>query len=266
MKTINRIFLTVVLAAFFSPGLNAQSEYKVAASSGQKIVVENLVGGIIVKNHSGSGLIIKTDKYGELPDKAKGLKEIYNGAVDNTGIGLSVKVSGKSILVNGASKRSEEATYTFMVPNGVNVNIDYSSPFGYETLKVDGFSGELEAKTLNEDISLKKVTGPISIHTINGDVDADFSSLNQNSPTSISTINGDLEINIPASAKASIDFGTIHGEIYSDCDIEFEKKSEEEHGDWKMIGGNSSSTGKINGGGVELSLSTINGSIYLRKK
>jgi len=34
----------------------------------------------------------------------------------------------------------------------------------------------------------------------------------------------------------------------------------------KMIGGNSNNTGKINGGGVELSLSTINGSIYLRKK
>ena len=146
------------------------------------------------------------------------------------------------------------------------MSIDYSSPFGYEMLEVEGFSGEFEAKTLNEDISLKNVTGPMSIHTINGDVTADFSSLSEKSPTAITTINGDLEINIPASTKTTIDFGTIHGEIYTDCDIEFEKKSEEKKGDWTMIGGNSNSTGKINGGGVELSLSTINGSIYLRKK
>ncbi|MCD4697660.1 MAG: hypothetical protein K8S16_15660, partial [Bacteroidales bacterium] len=66
--------------------------------------------------------------------------------------------------------------------------------------------------------------------------------------------------------KTTIDFSTIHGEIYTDCDIEFERKSNPKDSDMKMIGGHSNNTGKINGGGIELTLSTINGSIYLRKK
>jgi len=266
MKTTKSILLTIALGAFLMMNASAQKQHEVTVTSGQKIVVENLLGKILVKNHNGTSLIIKTDAYGELPEKAKGLKEIYSGSVDNTGMGIAVKSSGKSIFVSGASKRSEDASYTFLVPKGVNMSIDYSSPFGYETIEVEGFSGEFEAKTLNEDISLQNVTGPMSIHTINGDVTADFSSLSQTSPTAITTINGDLEINIPASTKTTIDFGTMHGEVYTDCDIEFEKKNDEKHGDMKMIGGNSNNTGKINGGGVELSLSTINGSIYLRKK
>jgi len=185
MKTTKSILLTLALAAFLMMNASAQKHHEFNVTGGQKIIVENLLGKILVKNHSGGSLIIKTDEYGELPEKAKGLKEIYSGSVDNTGIGIAVKSSGKSIFVNGASKRSEDATYTFLVPKGVNMSIDYSSPFGYETIEVEGFSGELEAKTLNEDISLKNVTGPMSIHTINGDVSADFSSLSQTSPTGL---------------------------------------------------------------------------------
>jgi len=264
MKTL--AILTTAIVLFFTVNLFAQSQYELNTTPGQKIEVENLLGKIIVENHSGNQLIIKVDKYGQLPDKAKGLKEIYNGATDNTGVGLAVKVSGKSIFVQGASKRAEEGTYTFLVPENVNMKIDYSSPFGYESVKVNSFSGEFEAKTLNEDIELNKVTGPINIHTINGNIVADFVSLSQKAPTALTSINGDVEVKVPASSKATIDFGTMHGEVYTDCDIEMEKKNNTKGDEWVMIGGQSNNTGKLNGGGVELKLSTINGSIYLRKK
>ena len=148
----------------------------------------------------------------------------------------------------------------------MSVKIDYYSPFGYDDLKVIGFSQELEVKTLNAGIELTEVTGPLTIHTINGNIKTDFKSLNQESPTSLTSINGDIDITVPSSTNADLKLGTMHGEIYTDCDIEFEKKDDKSESGWVMIGGHSNTDGKLNGGGVELTLNTINGSIYLRKK
>lgn len=265
MKTLNRILLGIFILSFTISFGQAQN-HEVAVTSGQKVIIENLLGKIIIKDYSGSKLKIECTGFGEVSEKASGLKEIYSGGVDNTGIGLSIKESAKTIIVGGASKRSEDAKYTFFVPANVSVKIDYSSPFGYDDLEIIGFSRELEVKTLNAGIELTDVTGPLTIHTINGDIKSDFKSLNQDSPTSLSSINGDLDITVPSSAKAELKLGTMHGEIYTDCDIEFETKKNNNNSDWVMIGGNSNTDGKLNGGGVELTLNSINGSIYLRKK
>jgi len=265
MKTLNKILIGAILFTFSITGTNAQ-KYELNITSGQKIVVEGLLGKIIIQNHSGSKLLIESDGYGEVSEKAKGLKEIYGGGIDNTGIGISVKESGKLIMVYGASKRSEDAEYTFFVPGNVSMKVDYNSPFGYDDIEVDGFSGELEISMLNAGIELKDVTGPLTIHTINGDIKAIFSSVDQGSPTSITSINGEVEITIPASTKTNLKLSTFHGEIYSDCDIEFDTKGDKGKDDMRLIGGHSKTEGKINGGGVEMTLSSINGSIYIRKK
>ncbi len=265
MRTIK--FLATLIAVMAIGTLSvAQQKHEVNVTTGQKIVIENLLGKIIIKNHSGSNFVIEGNKMAELPEKAKGLKEIYGGGADNTGIGLNVKQSEKLIMVSGATKRSEDATYTFLVPGNVNLKIDYSSPFGYDDIEVNGFSGELEVSMLNEGIDLEKVTGPMTIHTINGNIDIDFKSLNQKSPSSITSINGEVNITIPSSTAVDLKLSTMHGEIYTDCDIEFESKSDNKESHLTMIGGHSKTNGKLNGGGVELTLSSINGSIYLRKK
>lgn len=265
MKTLSKILTGIFILSLTFPIVTAQN-YEVTVTSGQKVIIENLLGKIIIKDYSGSNLKIECTGFGKVSEKAQGLQEIYDGGIDNTGIGLSIQESAKTILINGASKRSEDAKYTFFVPANVSVKIDYSSPFSYDDLEVIGFSRELEVKTLNAGIELIDVTGPLTIHTINGDIKTDFKSLNQESPTSLSSINGDLDITVPASTKAALKLGTMQGEIYTDCDIEFEKKKEKEHDNWVMIGGNSNSDGKLNGGGIELTLNSINGSIYLRKK
>jgi DUF4097 and DUF4098 domain-containing protein YvlB len=131
---------------------------------------------------------------------------------------------------------------------------------------VQGFNGELEDEMLNAGITLENVSGPLTIHTINGDINVDFNKLTQESPSSITSINGEVEILLAGNTPADLNLSTMHGEIYTNCDIKFEKKSDSNEPDMVMIGGHSKSKGKLNGGGVELTLSSINGSIYLRKK
>ncbi len=265
MKTLKKILFGIIILLLNFSLVSAQ-DYEVAVTSGQRIVIENLLGKIIIKDSPGTKLKIECTGFGKVSEKATGLKEIYSGGIDNTGIGLSIKESAKTIMIGGASKRSEDAKYTFFIPSNVSVKIDYYSPFGYDDLEVIGFSQELEVKTLNAGIELTDVTGPLTIHTINGDIKTDFKSLNQESPTSLTSINGDVDITVPASTNAELKLGTMHGEIYTDCDIEFGEKDDKSVSGWVMIGGHSNTDVKLNGGGVELTLNSINGSIYLRKK
>lgn len=265
MKTIAKQTLLILAALLVATIGTAQQKHEVTVSAGQQIVLQQLLGEIIIKDHSGSTLLIEATELEPLPEKAEGLQEIYGGGMDNTGMGLNIQESGKMVIISGATKRSEDATYVFYVPASVNMKVDYSSPFGYEDLVVKGFSGELEVKTLNSGIELENVTGPMTIHTINGDIKLDFKTLDQGSPSSITSINGELEVMLPTSTPVDLKLSCMHGEIYTDCDIEMEKKDEPK-GEWVMIGGNSKSSGTMNGGGVELTLSTINGSIFLRKK
>lgn len=266
MKTLLKQSLLLFGVFCMLSTLSAQKTHEISISAGQQIVVQQLLGKITIKESSGSILLIEASGIQDLPEKAKGLKEIYGGGMDNTGIGLNITESGKMILISGATKRSEEATYILNVPASASLKIDYTSPFGYDDIEVQGFAGELEVKMLNAGINLNNVTGPLTIHTINGDINIDFKTLNQKSPTSITSINGEVEVTLPSVTPVNLKLSAMHGEIYSDCDIKFEKKSEPKDNEWTMIGGNLNSNGSMNGGGVELSISSINGSIYLRKK
>ena len=265
MKT--RTVLLIIVGLLLLPviSMNAQ-KYEVNVSEGKTIWIDGLIAKIIIRNQTTLKLVIECDGLKQSPNKANGMKEIYGGSVDNTGIGLSVTDLDNTVYISGASKRSEDAEYTFYVPEKSSLKVNYSSPFATEELEVIGFAGELEVAILNPGITLENITGPVTLHLINGDINASFKELYQGSPSSISAINGNIDLSLPPSTKANIKFSSFHGEIYSDCDVEFTRNGDEKSKDLHFIGGHNNSEGKLNGGGVELSLSSINGSVYLRKK
>ncbi|MFP4025501.1 MAG: hypothetical protein ACLFVR_13335 [Thiohalospira sp.] len=261
MKKICSI-ITIILVLTISTGFAQEFKYDLGQSN--QIDIKNLVGEINIEEATGNQLIIEGSNFPKKPARADGLKSLYgSGAQDNTEIGLQILNQGGITEIQGASKQSEDAKYTFKVPKGVNVKIDYRSPYAKETIKVKNFSNELEISTLNKSIDLKNVTGPVVLNTINGDINIDFASINQEAPTSISSINGVIDITLPSNTPAKISLGTINGEIFTNFDINFEKKTKN---GLSYIGGGQKINGTINGGGVDIKLSTINDNIYLRKK
>jgi len=262
MKTLKTILLIAAISLSFA-NVNAQ-DLEYAIDNAKKITLNNLRCKIDIKNHNSDKILIEVKNFGEISEKAKGLTEIYGGYVDNTNIGLSIVKSENTINISGASKRTEDAGYVFYIPENVSLKIDQTSPFADEDIIISDFSSELEIKTLNPGIELKNVTGPLTIHAINGEVKITFRELNQASPTSITTINGDLDVSLPINTKANVEMSTINGGLYTDFDIDFE--NEERSGSMKLIGGRKDTDGKINGGGVHLDLNSVNGSVYFRKK
>jgi len=262
MKKIGSFILTAILALGISACYAQEFKYDVKQSS--QVFIKNFSGGINVEETSGTQLIIEAGRFEKRPERADGLKSLYaTGAEDNTNIGLEVKTNGNVIEIAAASKQAEDAHYTFKVPKGVNVKIDYRSPYANDDINVKNFSSELEVTMLNPDINLENVTGPVILNLTNGDINIDFGTVNQKSPISIHATNGIIDITLPAATPANISMNTINGEIFTNFDIDFEKKEKD---GLSYIGGGQKIKGKINGGGVDIKLETINDNIYLRKK
>jgi len=262
MKTL--IKLTLVLCFLGFNSLYSQ-EYTHDVKSAKKIEISNLTGDIKIVGQSGSSLLIETSDTYELPERAKGLKPLSGGGEDNTNLGLNISEVGGVISVKGATKQSSDSDYTFTVPNNIAVFVDYSSPFTADDVEVENFGGEFEMKGLNDGVKLKDITGPVFLDLINGDIEIIFTSVNQESPMSIQTINGEIDVTMPSATKANFELSSLHGDIYSDLDIEV-KKDKDKDDDMDFFGGSTNVEGNLNGGGVKMDISSINGNIYLRKK
>jgi hypothetical protein len=261
MKTLGKISLVIIVSTLFTIGLSAQ-EFNFPLKNAKKLVIEKMQGDIIIEGHNSSELRIKTDDHHcyEKPKKAEGLRSLYNTKEENTGIGLSISEVDGIIEIEPATRSSEDTEYTILIPKNLFVKIDYSGPFAEDVI-VKNLTGEVEISTLNGDIDLFNITGPTAISSINGDIKCIFSEVSQQAPISISSVNGELDITIPSNTKADLVLSTFSGDIFTDMDIEFDKKSKE---GLSIIGGNKIK-GTLNGGGVDILLNTINDNIYLRK-
>jgi hypothetical protein len=246
--------LTMVMAA----SVNAQ-EYKLAKSSGRLELRE--LNNVTIEGTTGNEIIFSSlDNSDGRDERSKGLRAVSSmGLEDNTGIGLSVTDKGSAIEVYQL-KKMDGPRVKILVPRGVTVSYTHTSPHGND-VKFRNVEGEIEVSTVHNGVHLVNVTGPMKVRTVHGEIEVDFSA-NIKSPVVISSNHGPVDVTIPAATKANLLLSTNHGEIFVDpaIKIEFDKQ-----GDWKVYGSNKVN-GKINGGGLDFTLSSDHNSIYLRKK
>jgi hypothetical protein len=110
-------------------------------------------------------------------------------------------------------------------------------------------------------------------NAVDGDIVATLAGLPADAPTSISNVDGDIDLTLPGDSRVTMTMRTILGEIYTDFDIDL--RTEEIRGPnfdgrgglFGERGGSPSRTltGTINGGGPEIGLQTVEGTIYLRR-
>lgn len=239
-------------------------------SSAKSVRIEQVLGKIILKQSDTDALKVEVLNY-EKPDKrAEGLKPIFNNNVDNTGLGLEMKEAGDKLLFYGASPQSKEADYIFYVPKQMAITIDYSNPMAHDDVEIHGLKSAVDVKTLSADITFSDLSGPVMFHSISGDIEGSFTAVNQTNPTSISAISGDIDVALPGNTPAELALKTISGEIYTNFDIAFEKKKSKDTRADELdvihsgIGG--TTKGLINNGGVKISMESISGNVYLRKR
>jgi len=254
-----RKIMTTIALVITTLGYIQAQEYKVAKSTGRLEIKE--VNHVDIEGYSGNEIIF-TSRSGKRADddRAKGLRAISAmGLEDNTGLGLSV-VDKNGVIEVQQLKRMDGPDITIKVPKGVTVSYTHTSPHGSD-ISIKDVEGEIEVSTVHNSIQLSNVTGPMTINTVHGNIEGSLSASLKN-PISIVSVHGHVDIALPTAVKASLKLTTVYGEIFVDPEF---KMDLETAGGLKKYSSDTV-TGKINGGGVDIALSSTHNNVYLRKK
>ena len=305
MNTIRRVMLAAVIIGFAAssghsqdPSVHTQSvPFENPGRPGIVRVISG-EGDISITGYAGRDVRIKATGTHKKPrsldddPKAKGLKRIAgsgfsvatdreeNAVVitrpmdDSTDLELQVPFN-TSVKIGGAPSK-EAAGDVIDIPNIVVNSVIAAVGSGARVLEgditVENITGEVEISSLDGDINLKNISGAAVVNCIDGDITAVFRTVPESRPMAFSTIDGDIDITLPERIKATITTSNIEGGVYTDFEMATVpgavKKSEK--GTSGIIAGltglrGNAITGKINGGGIEIQIKTIDGGIYIRK-
>ncbi|MFZ1291142.1 MAG: DUF4097 family beta strand repeat-containing protein [Melioribacteraceae bacterium] len=237
---------------------NVKGEVSVNTSGGN-INGENVEGNVNLHTNGGN-ISLGNVKSG------KSNVDTYGGniKVGNVDSDLTAKTHGGSISVGNVGGSAEVFTY------GGHITMEkVSGSAKMETygghLNLQSASGKVVAKTMGGHISLQDITGSIEASTEGGHVNAKLDP-KANTNSSLKTSGGNMELNVPASAKTTID-------VFIETD-EFEKDEAGEilqsdfpssKLDVDADEGKIKATYIVNGGGSKISLNCIGGEVKIKK-
>jgi hypothetical protein len=218
------------------------------------------LGKVTVEGHNGSEIIFSSNHGHQEKDKrAEGLRTINSlGLEDNTGLGINVTTKG-DVLEVYQLKKTSSPEIKVLVPKGVIVSFKHESQYGGEAV-FRNMENEIEVSAQYNSIELDNVTGPLTVKSIYGGVDAVFGTVIKD-PISIVSVYGHVDVTLPQATKADLKLATSYGEILVAPEF---KIAIEQTG--SMIQISDKVRGTINGGGVDIDLNASYGKIYLRKK
>ena len=249
--------LMVLAVVFIAAGCLKAQEFKVSKNTGR---LEINIGRVTVEGHNGNEIIFTSrDGRKEKDKRAEGLRSVNSlGLDDNTGLGINVTEKGDVVSVQQL-KKTDSPDIKILVPKNMIVSFSYESQYGGEA-KFRNMSNEIEVDAQYNSIDLENVTGPLTIKTIYGHVEASLDA-SMKGPISIVSIYGYVDVAVPVTTKANLKMSTSYGEILADPEfkIDIDKKGD-------MIIYSDKVSGKINGGGIPIDLTCNYGKVYLRKK
>lgn len=165
-------------------------------------------------------------------------------------------------------RRNVKVKFTVKIPSGVRVSAgtvngemrvrDVSSDVHASTVnglvEVRNVGGEVNANTVNGRVEVTTRSGPVNANTVNGDIDVRMGSLSRDGAMRFKTVNGSVTVETPAGLDANVSMETMHGSISSDWPVQLSGKFGLRHAE-----------GTIGRGGRVIRMSTLNGSVELRK-
>ncbi len=227
-------------------------------------------GSISVEGYSGKEVIVEAtttlQKIEPVEEERKvtGLKRI-----PFTATGLTIEEENNHMEITTSSWKNY-IELAIKVPTQCNLNLGCVN--GGE-LTVQNVSGELEVSNTNGKVTLQNISGSVVGHTINETLSVIFNSVQPDKVMSFTSFNGDVDVTLPANVKADVKIKSRQGEIYTDFDIQLAKSARnvleenEREGEGKYrIRIDDALRGSINGGGPELSFSSVMGDVIIRKK
>jgi len=256
--TISALFALAALSGGPSkPVLIDDFQWKRAMAAGKTLEIIGVNGPIEASGTGGREAEVTAVKRGRKSDPESVRIEVveYAGGVTICAVYPNARRDEENECREGGKGRNNtrnndvQVTFTIKVPDGVN----------FIARTVNGevvarrLSGEVEAHSVNGDITVE-TTSYASATTVNGSIDAHVGSTDWTDDAEFETVNGSITIDLPASASMEVDASTVNGSMNTDFPLTI-------RGKW----GPRRMSGTVGKGGRTLSLSTVNGSMSLRK-
>ena len=247
-----------------------------ARSTGRRAVeVDNFTGAVRVRSHPGGEVTLSVHETWAANSAEKleqGRREVRLDVAETAGR-LRLFVDGPfrsrdgGTHFHGWERLGYEATFDFDLEVPADVDLVARTVNGGE-VRVSGVGGRFDVSNVNGPVTLERMGGAGKASTVNGPVVASFSR-NPAAGCTFDTINGRIEVSFLAGLAADLRFKTLNGKVYTDYDYDYRSLPPEpadrsrghfhyrSHGDFAA---------RIAGGGPELTFSTINGNILIRRQ
>jgi hypothetical protein len=228
-----------------------------------------VTGSITVKGYDGRDVIVEvrpSDDEGE-EDRDRRREKGGLRRVPNVASGLTVEEENNEMRI-GTSMPNRSMEIVVQVPIRTSLKLNTVND---GRIVVDRVEGDLEVSNTNGPVTLTNVSGSVVAHALNDDVKVTLRQVSGKS-MSFSSLNGDIDVTLHADIKANVRLETAMGEIYSDFDIDLQPALVQQTvEDNRARGGKykvrieKGMTGRINGGGPEITFKNFNGDIHIRK-
>jgi len=264
MKQIRAILILISITFLH---VSAQEQIIVPLTDPDKpgiLNIDHIKGSIQVLGYQGKVIIINAaSRMAKNKSKKdnKGLKRIVSHKIK-----LSAQEKDNEIVV---TSNSHKGTIDLEIRIPFNFSLKLKTYYNGE-IKVQNVTGDLEITNINGDVNLEDISGSAVVNTIDGHILVKFKKVKTEVPMAFSSIEGKIDVTFPFDIKAYVKMKSDNGDIFSDFDIEFDKRKTQVNR-FDKTGVNKISlenwtNGKINGGGPEILIKALEGNIYIRKR
>ena len=257
MRTHSLMLLVTASAVAAVPAAAQQWTWNGRVSAGQEFEVKGVNGSVRAVAGTGSEIEVVASKTARRsdPDEVK-----FEVVEHRNGITICAIYPTKA----GARRPNEcqpgSGGHNSIENNDVTVDFEVRVPRGVDfagrtvngRVTATGLTGDVRAHTVNGDVRVT-TAGTAEASTVNGSIDVAMGRANWD-VLEFETVNGSITVELPSSVDSEVHASTVNGGIDTDFPLTV-------RGKW----GPKRMTGTIGRGGRELSLSTVNGSIEIRK-
>jgi len=254
IPTVSALSALVIVAA---PAAAQDFKWSGALASGKTLEVRGISGAIHASPATGREALVTAVKRARKSDP----KDVEIKVVEHAdGVTIcAVYPSRRSSRPNTCAPGGEGRNDTR--DNDVEVEFEVRVPVGV-TFEGSTVNGDVRATDLPGDADLATVNGDVDVSaagtargtTVNGSVTARLGRGDWKGNLKFTTVNGGITVTLPSGTGTEIEASTVNGSIDSDFPITVQGRMSPR-----------SMRGRIGDGGRMLNLSTVNGSIRIRK-
>jgi hypothetical protein len=228
-----------------------------ALAAGRVVEIKGINGRVEAAPASGGEVEVVAEKRARRSNPADVRVEVVEHAEGVTICAVYPSVEGQRPNVCAPG----EGGHMSVRNNDVEVNFIVRVPAGVRfhgrtvngDVEATGLTADVDATTVNGSINVS-TAGLASAKTVNGSITAAMGRADWSDGLEFKTVNGAIELSLPASLSAEVEAETINGDIQTDFPLTVTGRFSKRR-----------LTGTIGGGGRELRLKTVNGSVHIRR-